>query len=222
LALNERECDASGKSKLTTTAGESLQSTGPTCGDGTTCEPSRQNQPTNGDATLSAAGSLARTSATPDHGSGLLESEADFGLSFREPFAYFDLASSSWKTYQRCLISEWETFSETWPEAGLMRRGKCYRRAPSVPHIHDGDCSLWPTPTASMDGRGFGIPLHNRTGRYKQSTVRRVQELVGKHGWRIHPNFTEALMGFHLDATAIEESETPSSHKSQNGSEGES
>ena len=69
-----------------------------------------------------------------------------------------------------------------------------------------------------MDGRGFGIPLHDKTGRYKRSTVRRVQELVGKHGWRIHPNFTEALMGFPLDASAIEQSATPLSPKSPSGS----
>ena len=65
-----------------------------------------------------------------------------------------------------------------------------------------------------MDGRGFGIPMHDKTGRYKQSTVRRVQELVGKHGWKIHPNFTEVLMGFPMDHTATKGSEIPSSRKS--------
>jgi hypothetical protein len=59
-----------------------------------------------------------------------------------------------------------------------------------------------------MDGRGFGIPMHQNSGRYKKSTVSRVQELVGKHGWRIHPNFTEALMGFPLDWSAITQSVT--------------
>lgn len=57
-----------------------------------------------------------------------------------------------------------------------------------------------------MDGRGFGIPLHENTGRYKLSTVRRVHALVMKHGWKIHPRFTEALMGLPMDATAIEPS----------------
>jgi hypothetical protein len=60
-----------------------------------------------------------------------------------------------------------------------------------------------------MGGRGFGIPMHRKSGRYRQSIVLRVQELVGKCGWRIHPNFTEALMAFPLDWSAIEESETP-------------
>ena len=60
-----------------------------------------------------------------------------------------------------------------------------------------------------MDGRGFGIPRHENTGRYKLSTVRRVHALVGEHGWRIHPNFTEALMGFPTGWTEITPSETP-------------
>ena len=149
-------------------------------------------------------------------------SEADCGLNLPESFAAYDQVTSLWRTSQFCLNGELAEFLGTWPESGSMLLGKCYRRAPSVPHIHDGDCSLWPTPTASMDGRGFGIPLHNRTGRYKQATVRRVQELVGKHGWRIHPNFTEALMGFPLDASAIAPSETASSLKSPNGSANES
>jgi hypothetical protein len=172
-----------------------------------TLEPSRPLTPTNGESMSSAEDSPARTSATLVDEKDLLARDQDFGLSSREWFARLDQSTLSWRTSQRCLTGELAPYSATWPEAGLMRHGKCYRRAPSVPHIHDGDCSLWPTPTASMDGRGFGIPLHNRTGRYKQTTVRRVQELVGKHGWKIHPNFTEVLMGFPLDASAIAPSE---------------
>jgi hypothetical protein len=171
-----------------------------------------------GDAMCSAEASPVKTSVSPATAQGSMENAADFGASSFESFASFDQATSSWRTSQRCLAGGLEPFSATWPESGLMHRGRCYRRAPSVPHTCDDDCSLWPTPTASMDGRGFGIPLHDKTGRYKQSTVRRVQELVGKHGWRIHPNFTEVLMGFPLDLTAIVSSETLSSLKSPNTS----
>jgi hypothetical protein len=60
-----------------------------------------------------------------------------------------------------------------------------------------------------MDGRGFGIPLHERSRRYKRATVSRVHALVHEHGWRIHPRFTEALMGFPMGHTEIEPSGTP-------------
>ena len=66
-----------------------------------------------------------------------------------------------------------------------------------------------------MDGRGFGIPLHERSGRYKRATVLRVHALVKVHGWRIHPRFTEALMMFPDAWTEIEVSATPSSRKSR-------
>ena len=82
--------------------------------------------------------------------------------------------------------------------------GTLFPRAPWGIHTCDGECSLWPTPTASMDGRGFGIPLHERSGRYKRATVLRVHALVKKHGWRIHPNFTEALMDFPSGWSATE------------------
>jgi hypothetical protein len=72
-----------------------------------------------------------------------------------------------------------------------------------------------------MDGRGFGIPLHERTGRYKNSTVLRVHALVGEHGWRIHPRFTETLMGFPLGWSEIEPLATPSSRKSRKSSGGQ-
>jgi hypothetical protein len=60
-----------------------------------------------------------------------------------------------------------------------------------------------------MDGRGFGIALHERSGRYKRATVLRVHALVKEHGWRIHPNFTEALMGFPTDHTETGQSAMP-------------
>jgi hypothetical protein len=142
------------------------------------------------------------------------------GLSLRESLASFDPDSSCWRTYQASLLTgQLDEYSETFPESGTMQSGRLYPRVPWVPHTCDDECSLWPTPTASMDGRGFGIPLHhNRTGRYRETTVLRVQELVGAHGWRIHPHFTEALMGLPLDHTAIAESVTPSLPKSRKSS----
>src|SRR3989304_3869324 len=126
--------------------------------------------------TQSLAVSRVPPSAAPDSRLALTGKRADCGASSTACFAFYDLATSSWKTSQRCLDGELDGFLATWPESGLMLGGRCSVHARSVPHICDGDCSLWPTPTASMDGRGFGIPLHNLTGRYKQTPVRRVQD----------------------------------------------
>ena len=168
--------------------------------------------------TSSAADSPARTSATPASEPVSTESGQGSGFTSIGSLASFDPDTSSWRTSQLCLNGELDEFSETWPAAGSMRSGRISSRAPWVCHIHDDGCSLWPTPTASMDGRGFGIPLHERSGRYKRSTVLRVQELVTQHGWRIHPHFTEALMGFPIDWSAIAASATPSVQTAPNGS----
>jgi hypothetical protein len=166
----------------------------------------------------SSAGSRAKTSRSPAKAPASTESAQGSGESFGAWWASFDLDTSSWRTSQRSLLADWDKFSATWPFEGLMLDGRVYTPAPLVRHTHDADCSLWPTPTASMDGRGFGIPLHERSGRYKKSTVLRVQELVKKHGWRIHPHFTEALMGFPIDWSAIEPSATASIQPSRSGS----
>lgn len=150
-----------------------------------------------------------KMSVMPVQGGAWQASEAGCGSSLPGSFANWDLSTSSWKTSQLCLTGEWETFSEPFPTSGMMLSGRSYRAAPWVPHICDAECSLWPTPTASMDGRGFGIPMHDGTGRYKLSTVLRVQGLVSEHGWRIHPHFTETLMGLPLGWTEITQSETP-------------
>jgi hypothetical protein len=170
---------------------------------------------------LSAADSLVRTSQSPVTAPDWMASAQDFGGQRYEPFAWYDQTSRLWKTWQLCFTGEWEPFLEIWPTAGMTRNGLAYRLAPLVRHTCDSECSLWPTPKASMDGRGFGIPMHERSGRYKSSTVSRVQELVRENGWRIHPNFTEALMDLPLGWTEIEQLETACIGASQNGLEGE-
>ena len=90
------------------------------------------------------------------------------------------------------------------PRLGSMQSGIIFQRAKWGRHTHVSACSFWPTPTASMDRRGCGIPLNNKTGRYNQDTVRRVQALVRTHGWRIHPAFGEALMGFPIGWSGTE------------------
>ena len=212
--LSEPECEPSRSVKSTPTAGESSQNTGQVSPVTTTSEPSTRQQ-----RMSFAEDSHVRTSASPEAEKDWPAHAAAFGLNRRELLAQYDPNSHSWKTSQLCLNGEWETFSETWPESGTTRSGQLFQRAPWVPHMCDDECSLWPTPTASMDGRGFGIPLHARGGRYKRTTVRRVQEMVGEHGWRIHPNFTEALMGFPLEWTAIEQSEMRSFQTSRKSSD---
>lgn len=159
--------------------------------------------------TASRAGSPAKTSALPAAAKGLPESEAACGPNSSASFATYDPDSSSWRTSPLSGLEDWSRSLEILPPSGSMLNGQLFRRAPWVRHTCDGDCSLWPTPTASMARRGFGLATHLRSGRYRLSTVLRVRGLTQKHGWKIHPNFIEALMRLPVAWTEIEPSATP-------------
>src|SRR5690348_8706600 len=81
----------------------------------------------------SAAASRAKTSASPDGEKASTESGPACGANSPGSFAWFDPASSSWKTFQRCLLGGWVEFSETWPRAGTTRSGIAFQRPPLVP-----------------------------------------------------------------------------------------
>ncbi len=164
--------------------------------------------------------SPARISVQPESLPESTESEADCGLSMRDCFGTFDPDSYSLRTFQGCLLTnQCEEYSAIFPSSGTMRSGRLFLHAPWVNHTCDEGCSLWPTPTASMDGRGFGISNNEASGRYRLSIILRVLALTKEHGWRIHPNFTEALMGFPMGWTEIEQSETPSTLIALSGSD---
>ena len=218
MAFNGQVLRSSGRWSLTTTVPAFSRSTGPTSRATATCAPLSDCH----ELMSWSVDFLAKTSVSLETARDWLESAAACGENSIESWASFDHATSSWRTSQRSLFEDWDVFSAIWPFEGSMRNGRVFQRAPLVHHTHDDECSLWPTPTASMDGRGFGIPLHEHSGRYKRSTVSRIQELVTEHGWRIHPHFTETLMGFPIGWSAIEPSATACILPLQNGSRGES
>ena len=217
-----------------TTADESSQSTGRTSGDGTTCGPSRQSQSTTGALTFSAEDSLVRTSPTRENGSASAVSGAVCGRSSPAPFAVYAPDSSSWRTSRRCFVGGWGRFSATWPRSGLMRNGKCYQRKPLVRLIRVAGRFLLPTPVASLSGVAscfneamvfrvtrFGVPrkISNSGVSGNAGLTRLVLLATGMYPL---PTFGEWMMGFPKGWSGGMESETPSSPKSPNGSDGKS
>lgn len=174
------------------------------------------------------------------------ESEADYGLSIPVSLAYYDHATSSWKTYGLLWEEDYPESSETWPATGMMRNGKLYQRPRLVPRISESDCLLWPTPTAGDSIRGATIysggnpsllqavremwptptvcGLHNRKGLSKSSgdglsTAAKAGEDTANTG-SLNPEWVGWLMGFPLGYTNCEDSATPLSPKSPSGSAG--
>lgn len=66
------------------------------------------------------------------------------------PFAYYDHEASCWRTSQATLVSDLDTFSETWPGSGMTLDGFAYELPMPEHHTADAEYSLLPTPTASM------------------------------------------------------------------------
>lgn len=149
----EPECDASGKSKSTTTAAPCCADTGQELTNGTTCEHSRPHGES-GNATLSAEGSPAKTFPTQELGLASTESEADYFGNLPASFASWSQESLSWKTSQRSLDGELMPFSGQWPRSGLMLNGQSFRQKCSARRTKGKGSSLLPTPRVSDAERG--------------------------------------------------------------------
>jgi hypothetical protein len=120
----------------------------------------------------------------PSHGSG---------TSTHESFAWFDHASSLWRTSPHCSGEACLPYSETWPSSGTMQSGIAYRRAPLVPHKHEKECSFWPTPTAKAN--------HMAPSMRKWPGYARMQDELGG---QLDPSHWEWLMGFPIGWTDLE------------------
>ena len=87
------------------------------------------------------------------------------GFNSSEPYAWYDQNTSSWKTYQRSLLTEWTSFSETFSRQGTMQNGVVYQAALlelAIKGIAGGCLDFLPTPRASEPGRtnlGYGDNL---------------------------------------------------------------
>jgi hypothetical protein len=145
------------------------------------------------------------------------------GRSSVRSFAIFDPDTSSWRMSED--YSRPETLSvrsfRTWPTSGTMRNGQCYPHVPWVRHIHESDCSYWPTPVASMGRRGWPIGPDDSKRRWNAETFQRVRGLIEMTGWRPPAIFVEWLMGFPIgwSLPASGQLETLSSRRSENISE---
>lgn len=154
------------------------------------------------DRTSSAEDSLANRLVVPASERELQTIDGS-GLNSTAPFAILGHDGHWSKTLQGCcqltLAGSLEEFSATWPKAGTMQAGRCYRRAPWVHHTHGKDCSLWPTPKAKDGSHGGSII---------QMKCRNLNDYLKKAFGpeaKPNPNFTEWLMGFPQSYTALKD-----------------
>ena len=113
--------------------------------------------------TLSLGAFLAPTSAKRDVGKASRRLQGlVFGFNSSEPYAWYDQNTSSWKTYQRSLLTEWTSFSETFTRQGTMQNGVVYQAALlelATKEIDGGSSDFLPTPRAnSAMSQNLNIP----------------------------------------------------------------
>ena len=84
------------------------------------------------------------------------------GFNSSEPYAWYDQSTSSWKTYQRSLLTDWTSFSGTFTRQGYMNvNGAVFqaRLLELATNVTDGGClESLPTPTREAAHHRNNVP----------------------------------------------------------------
>lgn len=161
-----------------------------------------------------------RTSAVQENGLELEARALGSGASSSAWFARWSPSMCEWKTPQTSLLSDSETFSETWPRSGSMRAGTCYLRPTSAHTISvSASGSLLPTLTVNGNNNkprpgtksGYGLrtaiamlPTLTTIGLNGGSNSRRATARRGEpptHLGPLNPAWCEWFMGFPIGWT---------------------
>jgi hypothetical protein len=170
---------------------------------GTTLEPSTGDRGA-GTSTSLAGDSLAKTFHALAPAPGSPASNQGFGLSLLASLATFDRVTCSWKTRQISLLGGSESFSETWPRAGMMRDGTCWELTTSAPPTSATESGSWHTPRAHLKGWGVGRHMTKAQQRRTRADVHStVLAEVDKYGQDPRPSRIEWLMMWPIGWSAL-------------------
>jgi len=143
-------------------------------------------------------GSLAKTLAKLEN-KPVLGKEPARGFTEKscELLAQLDLTTFSWKMSPQLKATVLNKLSKTWPSWGMTADGCAYAHPMSGQRITVIDGSLWPTPTAH-NAKEAGCPAEH---------TRNTPSLAAKVGGKLNPQWTEWLMGWPINHTALKQSE---------------
>lgn len=135
-----------------------------------------------------------------------LMTSAGSGPSWPPAFAFYDRASSSWKTSPASdLLGDWMPFSGTWPRSGSVADGRACELPTLAPRTNANGCSssAWPTP---------GAGLHN-DGESPESFLQRQQKWEGKY----HNSIPLGVAAKMWPTTTTMDAESAGRHSTQTG-----
>lgn len=127
-----------------------------------------------------------------------------------ESFAWYDLASGSWRTWQQSFTESWEQFLGPWPAAGMMRNGIAWEREPLVPPTIAPGHTFLLTPTAT-DGKGSSQARYFGSQSLRLGRTSAQLRTSKECPIYLNPSFAEILMGLPKDYTALETQIRPAS-----------
>jgi hypothetical protein len=143
----------------------------------------------------------------------------------------WDSLTSSWKTLQTSFLLDSEPSLQTWPRWGMTAGGLAYKHPMSeqTMSVTDGSFMLLATPTATANQlfpsmmkhkscRNLVMAMlptptaHNaKEGAYPSEHQRNSLTLAAVLGGKINPQYTEWMMGWPINHTALKQSETDKS-----------
>ena len=103
-----------------------------------------------------------------------------FGGWSAEPFAWYDHPSRCWRTWQRCLIEEWERYSAVWPRSGMTRNGIAYRFRPLALPTDGTEFVFLPTPRANDAQKRGNFDMNNLRNGLPAAVKRLFLPTLGK------------------------------------------
>ena len=155
--------------------------------------------------------SPARTFQSQEKQKVSTENNQDCSLKLFDSFAQFDQNSSSWKTYQRCLLGGWELYLESFPRSGMTVNGIALRLQVLVDCTAEIGSGLWATPV-THNGQEGGFPGEWR----RDSPNLTCEAIIGKpsKSWtkedfanqrrgKLNPDWVEFLMGYPVGWTDL-------------------
>ncbi len=120
-----------------------------------------------------------------------MENGLVYGLPMQRLLTLFDRDSQSWRTSERSLFVDYQTFLDRWPKSGILRNGRVYEQATLAHPTNANGCGSWPTPTAN-DAKNNTFPKSQlEWGPVVGAVMRRwptPRACDERHGKNINPN----------------------------------
>ncbi len=160
---------------------------------------------TSGEAVLALflAGFPAKTFQSPAKAQESPGNALDYGKSLPESLAKYDPTSSMWKTHQRLLAGDWESYSETWPRWGTMRNGECWARDISGLGISVRDSGWWLPTIGKNEFKGTSKSRYRGSPDFHGAKMSEGLRTCEADPIYLSPSFAELAMGWPIMWTVL-------------------